>query len=176
LSWILLYNVAESDYTLQSLLRDQESSMIRSTKDFWTGVIYITFGAGAILIAREYGMGTALRMGPAYFPSVLGGLLVLIGAIAIIRAFIVEGTPIGALAVKPLAMILGSILLFGFIVRGAGLLVALPLLAVLSASASIHFRWLPTLALAAGLTVFCIMIFVQGLGVPLPIIGPWLGG
>jgi Tripartite tricarboxylate transporter TctB family len=150
--------------------------MIRSTKDFWTGVIYIAFGASAILIAREYGMGTALKMGPAYFPSVLGALLVLIGVIAVIRAFLVEGTPIGALAVKQLAIILGSIVLFGFIVRGVGLLVALPLLVILTASASIHFRLLPTLALAAGLTVFCIMIFVQGLGVPLPIIGPWLGG
>jgi hypothetical protein len=150
--------------------------MIRSTKDFWTGVTYVAFGACAILIAREYGMGTALKMGPAYFPTILGALLVLIGAIAMIRAFIVEGTPIGALAVKPLAILLGAILLFGFIVRGVGLLVALPLLVVLSASASIHFRLLPTLALAAGLTFFCLMIFVQGLGVPLPIIGPWLGG
>jgi hypothetical protein len=150
--------------------------MIRSTKDFWTGVIYIAFGACTIIIAREYGMGTALKMGPAYFPTILGGLLVLIGAIAMIRAFIVEGTPIGALAVKPLAILLGSIVVFGFIVRGVGLSVALPLLVVLSASASIYFRLLLTLALAAGLTVFCNMIFVQGLGVPLPIIGPWLGG
>jgi hypothetical protein len=174
--WILLYKAAESDVYPAKSSEDQERSMIRSTKDFWTGVIYIAFGAAAILIAREYGMGTALKMGPAYFPSVLGALLVLIGAIAVIRAFLVEGTPIGALAVKPLAIILGSIVLFGFIVRGVGLLVALPLLVILSAYASIHFRWLPTLVLAAGLTVFCIMIFVQGLGVPLPIIGPWLGG
>jgi len=150
--------------------------MIRSIKDFWTGVIYIAFGSCAILIAREYGMGTALKMGPAYFPTVLGALLVLIGAIAMIRAFLVEGSPIGALAIKPLAIIFGSILLFGLIVRGVGLLMALPLLVIVSAYASIHCRWLPTLLLAAGLTVFCIMVFVQGLGVPLPIIGPWLGG
>jgi hypothetical protein len=174
--WILLYKAAESDVYPAKSSEDQERSMIRSTKDFWTGLIYIAFGAGAILIAREYGMGTALKMGPAYFPTVLGALLVLIGAIAVIRAFLSEGTPIGALAVKPLAIIVGSIILFGFIVRGVGLLVALPLLVILTASASIHFRLLPTLALAAGLTVFCIMIFVQGLGVPLPIIGPWLGG
>jgi hypothetical protein len=149
--------------------------MIRSTKDLWTGVIYIAFGVCAILIAREYGMGTALKMGPAYFPTVLGALLVLIGAITMIRAFLTEGTPIGELAVKPLAILLGSIVLFGFIVRGVGLLVALPLLVILSASASIHFRLLPALALAVGLTVFCIVVFIQGLGVPLPIIGPWLG-
>jgi Tripartite tricarboxylate transporter TctB family len=174
--WILLYKAAESDVYPAKSSEDHEGSMIRSTKDFWTGGIYIALGASAILIAREYGMGTALKMGPAYFPTVLGALLVLIGAIAMIRAFLVEGTPIGALAVKPLAIILGSIVLFGFIVRGVGLLVALPLLVILSAYASVHFRWLPALVLAAGLTVFCIMIFVQGLGVPLPIIGPWLGG
>jgi hypothetical protein len=150
--------------------------MIRNTKDFWTGVIYIAFGAGAIVIASDYGMGSALKMGPAYFPTVLGALLVVIGAIAVIRAFIVDGTPIGTFAYKALALILGSILLFGFIVRGAGLAVAVPLLVMISAWTSIHFRWGSTIALAAGLAIFCILVFVTGLGVPLPILGPWLGG
>jgi hypothetical protein len=150
--------------------------MIRSSKDFWTGFIYIAFGTGAILIGRDYAMGTALKMGPAYFPTVLGALLVVIGAIAVIRAFIADGTPIGGFAYKALALTLGSILLFGFIVRGAGLSVAVPLLVIISACASLHFHWLSTLALAAGLAVFCILVFVTGLGVPLPIIGPWLGG
>jgi hypothetical protein len=45
--------------------------MIRNPKDFWTGLIYIFFGSSAIVIAREYGMGTAIKMGPAYFPTVL---------------------------------------------------------------------------------------------------------
>ncbi len=49
--------------------------MIRSTKDFWTGLIYLFFGVSAILIARDYGMGTGGKMGPAYFPTILGGLL-----------------------------------------------------------------------------------------------------
>jgi hypothetical protein len=150
--------------------------MIRSSKDFWTGVIYVAFGAAAILIAREYGMGTALKMGPAYFPTVLGALLIVIGAIAVIRAFIVDGTRVGAFAYKALALILGPVLLFGFIVRGAGLAVAVPLLVIISACASIDFHWVSTLALAAGLAVFCILVFVTGLGVPLPILGPWLGG
>jgi hypothetical protein len=150
--------------------------MIRSTKDFWAGLIYVLVGGSAVVLARDYGMGTALKMGPAYFPTVLGWLLIVIGTISVVRSFILPGTPIGAFAFKALALIIGSVLLFGFIVRGAGLAVALPLLVIISASSSAHFRWGPTLALAAGLTVFCVLVFLQGLGVPLPILGPWLGG
>lgn len=150
--------------------------MIRSTKDFWAGMIYIFFGASAILIARDYAMGTALRMGPAYFPSLLGGLLLLIGSISIIRSFITAGTPIGGFAFKGLLFVIASVVLFGLIVRGAGLTVALPLLVVVSAYGSTRFSWQPTLVMAAGLTLFCALVFLKGLGIPLPVLGPWFGG
>ena len=150
--------------------------MIRNAKDFWTGLIYVFFGSSAILIGREYGMGTAIKMGPAYFPTILGGLLVGIGAISVIRSFIIPGTPIAAFAFKGLTLVTVSALVFGFLVRGAGLAVALPLLVIISAYASTRFRWRPTLLIAAGLTVFCALVFLKGLGIPLPIIGPWFGG
>jgi hypothetical protein len=151
-------------------------SPARNPKDFWTGLIYIFFGSSAILIARDYGMGTAIKMGPAYFPSILGGLLLVIGAIAVIRSFIVPGAPISAFAFKGLALVSVSVLVFGFVVRGAGLAVALPLLVIISAYASARFRWRPTLIMAAGLTIFCVLVFLKGLGIPLPVIGPWFGG
>ena len=150
--------------------------MIRSAKDFWTGLIYIVIGLSAVLIGREYGMGSAVRMGPAYFPFILGMILIAIGAIAVIRAFIVQGTPIGGFAIKGLLLVISSVFLFGLIVRDAGIVIALPLLVILSAVASSRFRWLPTIALAAGLTVFCVFVFIKGLGVPLPLLGPWFGG
>jgi hypothetical protein len=150
--------------------------MIRSTRDFWTGAIYVLIGLSAVLIARDYGMGSAVRMGPAYFPTLLGILLMVVGAIALIRSFIVPGIPIGAFAIKGLLLVVSSVFLFGFIVREAGLIIALPLLVITSALASREFRWVPTIALAAGLTVFCSLVFIKGLGVPLPLIGPWFGG
>ena len=150
--------------------------MIRNAKDFWTGLIYIFFGSSAILIGREYGMGTAIKMGPAYFPTILGGLLVGIGVISVIRSFIIPGTPIAAFAFKGLSLVSVSALVFGFLVRRAGLAIALPLLVIISAYASTRFRWRPTLLIAAGLTVFCALVFLKGLGIPLPIIGPWFGG
>ncbi len=150
--------------------------MIRGSKDFWTGLIYIFFGVSAIVIARDYGMGTGVKMGPAYFPTILGGLLAAIGAIAVIRSFIVPGTPIGAFAFKGLILVTVAVLLFGVIVRGTGLAIALPLLALISALASIRFRWRATLVIASGLTIFCVLVFLKGLGIPLPVVGPWFGG
>jgi hypothetical protein len=150
--------------------------MIRSTRDFWTGAIYVFISLSAVLIARGYDMGSAVRMGPAYFPTLLGIILMFVGAVALVRSFIVPGTPIGDFAIKGLLLVVLSVFLFGFIVRDAGLIIALPLLVFISALASSQFRWVPTIALAAGLTVFCSLVFIKGLGVPLPLIGPWFGG
>lgn len=150
--------------------------MIRSSKDFWAGILYIFFGLTAMIVARDYDMGTALKMGPAYFPTILGGLLAAIGAIAVIRSFIVTGTPIGKFTFKGLILVIVSVILFGFLVRGVGLVVALPLLIIISSSASMRFRWRTTLLMAVVLTVFCVLVFVKGLGIPLPIVGPWFGG
>ena len=149
---------------------------IRSIKDLMAGLIYIFFGASAILIAREYNMGTAFKMGPAFFPSVLSMLLIAVGAISIIRAFILPGTPIGAISIKGLLLVTCAIVVFGLVVRGAGLAIALPLLLFISAAASVKFRWQTTLFIAVGLTLFCILVFLKGLGIPLPVVGPWIAG
>jgi len=152
------------------------TKMIRSSKDFYAGLLYVFFGASAFVIARDYNMGTAFRMGPAYFPTVLSVLLIIIGGMSVIRAFIVTGSPIGRMALSGLLWITASVVLFGFLVRGAGMIVALPLLVVSSASASAKFRWRPTIIMALGLTIFCVLVFIKGLGIPLPVIGPWFGG
>ena len=149
---------------------------MKNPRDFWTGVIYVAFGAGAVVIARDYGLGTALRMGPAYFPTVLGGVLVLIGLLSLGRAALRSGEPLPPARIKGLLAVTVATLGFGALVRGAGLVVALPVLVVVSAAASARFRWGPALALAAGLTLFCAAVFLKGLGVPIPLRGPWLGG
>jgi hypothetical protein len=147
----------------------------RNAKDFWTGVIYLFVGSGALILSRDYGMGTAVKMGPAYFPTLLSLLLMVIGIISVIRSFLKSGTPIGAVAWKGLLLIVASTLLFGMIVRGAGLILALPLLVIVSALASTRFSWKTSLLEAAGITVFCILVFLKGLGLPLPILGSWFG-
>lgn len=152
------------------------TSRIRSPKDFWAGVLYVGFGLAAVVIGRDYELGTALRMGPAYFPTVLGALLALIGSISLLRSFFQPGEPVGRMALRPLALITVGVLAFGFLVRGAGLVVVIPILVVISAYASTHFRWLASALLAVGMTVFCVLVFSKGLGVPLPVVGSWFGG
>jgi hypothetical protein len=152
------------------------SSLIRNPKDLGAGLIYVAVGLSAIYIGRELPMGTALKMGPAYFPTVLGWLLAFIGVISLIRSFIRKGSPIAKFAWKPLLLITGATIVFAFLVRGAGLVIALPLFVVMTSYASVKFRWGPTLALAAVATLFCSLVFVKALGVPLPLIGKWLGG
>jgi Tripartite tricarboxylate transporter TctB family len=144
-------------------------------KDFWTGVIYVTVGVAAFLIGRDYPFGTAGRMGPGYFPAVLSVLLILLGVIAIARSFFQPGPPIGAFPIKQIVLVIGATVLFGALINTAGLIVALLVLVLVSAAASEHFAfdWKATLGLVA-LVVFCALVFVKGLGVPMPLVGTWL--
>jgi hypothetical protein len=61
---------------------------IKNGKDFWAGLMFIGFGLGFMLVARNYPMGSAVRMGPAYFPTVLGGMLAVLGGMVFFRAFV----------------------------------------------------------------------------------------
>lgn len=151
-------------------------SFIRHPKDFWTGIIFLIIGLAAILIGRDYAMGTAGKMGPAYFPTILGGLLALIGLVAAVRSFFREGEPIEKFAIKETILILSGVLLFGFLIRGAGLVAAIFAVVLFSAFASAKFKVLHGIALAAGMTVFAVVVFVKLLGLPIAIFGPWFGG
>jgi hypothetical protein len=153
------------------------STIIKSPKDFWTGVMYLGFGAIAFWIARGYNFGTASRMGPGYFPSVLSGLLMFFGALALLRGLRKKGPPFGVFAGKQAAIVLVSTAAFGFLLGRAGLIIALVVLILGSAAASAKFRFEWKAAAAAiGLIVFCVLVFVKGLGLPLPLLGSWFGG
>lgn len=152
------------------------TSFIRHPKDFWTGVIFLIIGLAAVILGRDYVMGTAGRMGPAYFPTVLGGLLALIGLAAVIRSFFREGEAIGKMAIKETALIIGAVLLFGFLIRGGGMIISVLAIVLLSAYASNQFRWRYAIPLATGLAAFAVLVFVKLLGLPIAILGSWFGG
>jgi hypothetical protein len=144
-------------------------------KDVWAGLIYIVFGGAMFWIALGYRLGNAGRMGPGYFPRVLALILIAIGIVSLVRGLIAHGEPVGDIALKPLALISLSSVLFGLLLERAGLPVALAALVLVSASASKEFRWdMKALAGLAALIVFCVLAFVKGLGVPMPILGSWL--
>lgn len=150
-------------------------SFIRDPKDFWSGVIFVIFGLAAVIIGRDYSMGTAGRMGPAYFPTILGGLLVLIGSIGIVRSMIKSGGPVSRFAIREIFLVMLAVVVFGILVRGAGLAISVILLVMVSGFASIKFKVGPYLLLGVGMAVFCVLVFVKALGLPMPMFGPWLG-
>ena len=150
-------------------------SFIRHPKDFWTGIIFLFFGLAAIIIGLDYPMGSAGRMGPAYFPAVLGAMLSLVGLVGVIRSFLRNGEAISKFHIKELVIVLVAVLLFGFLMRTAGLIPATLVLVLLSAYASPKFSWGASIALAVGLAAFSVLMFVKLLGLPMPILGPWFG-
>jgi len=146
---------------------------IRSPKDFCAGLLFIAIGAAAIVIASAYPLGTAARMGPGYFPRMLGILLIGLGALLAFRGARLAGAPLGVWKWRPLVTVLGSVVLFGAMVTHAGLVLSTVVLIVLASSASREFR--PREALVSGLllSALAVGVFVIGLNLQLPI---WPGG
>jgi hypothetical protein len=149
---------------------------IGRSKDFWSGVIFLALGCAAVSLGRDHPMGTAMRMGPAYFPTMLGLLLALIGLVVVLRAFFKPGPTVGRISFGKPALVLGATVLFGLLLRSLGLGIALIILVILSAYASERFRWPVAIALAVGLAIGSVIIFVRLLGLPIPIFGTWFGG
>ena len=150
-------------------------SMIRNPRDFWSGIIFIVFGVAAIVIGQDYAMGTAGRMGPAYFPVVVGYLLAFFGLVLTANGVLTRGQPLGKFAVREAVLILVGTLLFGLLVRNAGLVAAIIVLVLLGGLASREFKAAKYLALAIGMSIFSVLVFVKSLGLPMPVVGPWLG-
>jgi hypothetical protein len=142
---------------------------IRAPKDFWSGVMFCGFAAVGILAARGYSLGTAGKMGPGYFPLMLGGVLAVLGGLLIARSVVLDGEPLPRIHVVPLTVIALAVCLFGLLIEPLGLVVALAVLTVLSAWAGPQFRLTETVALTAVLIAFSIGVFVYALGLPLAI-------
>jgi hypothetical protein len=143
---------------------------ILKNRDFWAGLFLIAIGAAAIFLARNYAFGTALRMGPGYFPIVLGALLVLFG-IYILANGLYNHEPIaGGWSLRALIILPLSLVLFGVLIDRAGFVPAMIVLTFGSATASSEVRFVEALVFSIFLTVLCAAVFVWGLGLPYPLI------
>jgi len=190
---------------------------IKAPKDFWAGLMFI--GVGLFFMAwalTHYQMGSAVRMGPAYFPAVLGGLLAFLGVLVLIEAFAMEGPPLvlpfnivdfilaillffvlgwifksvgvnaeyailaGSVALialsvllrkgtMPLVLISAACVVYGYLMKPLGLVLATLLLVFISAFGGHEFRWKEVSILFLVLIVFSILVFVKGLTLPFPI-------
>lgn len=148
----------------------------KSAKDLLAGLIFLAIGLAFGYAALGYELGSALRMGPGYFPIILAGILVLLGIAILVQSFWSgpDEVAIGTVPWRGMILLLGALVFFGMTVRGLGLLPSLFVTVFMSAWASRSNSLLASLVLAAGLTLLCWVIFVWALGLPLQIVGPWL--
>ena len=94
---------------------------IKSQKDFYCGMMFLVVGVGFAWLSVNYNVGTGARMGPGYFPRLLGVLLAVLGAFVVFESFVVKiegGDKIGSFAWRPLCYIIGANLVFGILLGG----------------------------------------------------------
>jgi uncharacterized membrane protein len=148
--------------------------MTLNLRDTVAGAAFVGAGGWFALGALDLEIGTALRMGPGYFPLILAGILVLLGVIIVVRALRNGPGEIGRIPWRGLLFILPAPIVFGLTVRGLGMVLALVIVVLLVSFASRSMRPLTAALLTLGLTAFCVLVFSFGLGLPLQRFGPWL--
>jgi hypothetical protein len=140
---------------------------IKNPTDFWTGLLFGGFGVFVSLYAAtHYQIGSAIRMGPGYFPTCIGALVALLGLALVVSALRIPGPRLPRFPVRPVVLILAAGIAFGYLLKPVGLVGATAVLVVVSALGGHEFRLREVLALAAVLVVFSIGVFVLGLGLP----------
>ncbi|HBN73994.1 MAG TPA: tricarboxylate transporter [Sutterella sp.] len=146
---------------------------IRNAKDFWAGIMFAALGAFFIVFAQENDMGSAAHMGPAFFPTLLGALLAVIGLYIAVLGPLFQPT-LSDGRVEPfhwdiLSWILGSVFVFTLLLKPLGLMVSLAVMIVLSLLAERKLHLKETIALIVVLDFIAWAAFVYGIGMIVPV-------
>lgn len=153
---------------------------IKSQKDFFSGLMFLVVGIAFAWGASSYSIGTGARMGPGYFPLILGILLAILGAVIAFKAITVDtpdGQKIGALAWKPLTYVIGANILFGVMLGGLpsiglpamGMIAGIYALTIVASLAGSEFKWKEVLVLATILSIGSYLAFVVLLKLQFPV-------
>jgi len=111
-------------------------------------------------------MGTAVRMGPGFFPTLLGGLLALLGLMVAAKDLWVNGEPVRGWAFRPLVLVFGAVLAFAFLVQSLGLVLATLALVVIRSLGGWEFRLREVAVLCLLSAALAVGVFAYGLGLP----------
>ena len=155
---------------------------IKSQKDFFSGLLYAVIGISFAWGATNYTIGDGARMGPGYFPIMVGTLLAVIGAFVMFQALVVEtpdGDKIGSWAWRPLVMVIIANFAFGILLGGVptfGLIVAIYVMIILAALAGTEFKLVEVLILATILAAGSYFAFVKGLNLQFQVWPTFISG
>lgn len=154
--------------------------VIKSQKDFYSGLLFLVVGVAFAWGATTYNVGTGARMGPGYFPLILGICMAILGAFIIFEALVIEtedGEKIGSWAWKPLFFIIAANLLFGLLLAGLpsigfpafGLIVAIYVLTFVASLAGEEFNFKAVFVLATILSIMSYAAFILLLKLQFPV-------
>jgi hypothetical protein len=144
---------------------------IKSPQDLGAGLVFILIGIAGIYFGGDLRFGNASRMGPGFFPYYLSWCIVGVGAIVAVRALVLRGPPIELVRLRPVVLVIASLLVFGLAMERLGLFFSAFALIAIAAFAQTKPNLRDTLLLAAGMTIFCVVVFVWALGQPLTLFG-----
>ena len=153
---------------------------IKSQKDFFAGLMFMGVGLAFAWGATTYNVGSGARMGPGYFPLMLGVLMAVLGAAITFKALVVEtvgGDKIGKWALKPLFYIIAANVMFGVLLAGVpalkipafGLIVAIYAVTFIASMAEAGWKVRNTFILATVLAVGSYLAFVMALKLQFPV-------
>jgi Tripartite tricarboxylate transporter TctB family len=151
---------------------------IKSQRDFFSGLMFLVVGVIFAIGATNYSMGSSAKPGAGYFPLILSVLMAILGAIVLFKSLTIEtegGDPIGSIAWRPLIVIVVSIAVFGATINRLGLVLAVPILIIISSLAGDEFKWLGVAINCIVLTFFSWLIFVYGLKLTIPMWPSFVG-
>lgn len=144
---------------------------LRNNMDFLAGALMIAIGAGAFYMALAFPFGSALRMGPGYFPRILAGILIAFGVFIMVRGLI-SGEPVkGRWGWKPLGFIILALIAFGWTMENYGFFPALAALFLIGTLAGNEFKLKEVLILTVVMSIFAWAVFIHGIGLPYPLFG-----
>ncbi len=146
---------------------------VRAPKDFWAGLFFVLFGAFFAIYSLEYRIGNIHRLGPGMFPFIVSGILTGLGVLLIFKSLINDGDAVHRFALRSSGISLFAVVLFGALIKPAGLVISTFTLVVLSGIAQPQSRFLHILALGGGIAIFCALLFVGVIGLPIPIWPSW---
>lgn len=156
--------------------------MIKNKRDFWSGLLFVAFGLFFCLYSiYNYRLGTAARMGPGYFPMVLGGILCALGLVVSTLAIFLkpqdgDNGAIGRFDWFSFAIILGSVAVFAITLRPLGLILSTGLMVFISSIANRRFRFLETILLCAVMCFIVWLVFIFGLDLLVPVWPSFIDG
>ena len=160
---------------------------IKSERDFYSGVLFSAFGVAFAWGAMTYNVGNGARMGPGYFPLMLGILLSILGLLIVFQALVVEtadGGKIGRWAWKPLFFVIAANVAFGVLLGGLpsiglpamGLILAIYALTIIASLAGEHFKLRDVLVLATVLAVGSYIAFIWALKLQIQVWPTFISG